>query len=230
METRKILIIVGLLFLGLVAFLWLRPDDNERKISQIPTRDTEGEIRIIAFGDSLTAGYNLPAQEAYPAKLEAALKAENKSVEVINAGVSGETTRGSLERAEFIRQQNPDIVLLGIGGNDALRQLSIADAKSNIAKTVKILKSGDNPPVVVLLQMQAPINAGLAYKKEFDLMYETLSEEQNVLLAPFLTLEVFLTPENKLPDGIHLNARGYETVVEDYLMPVILPIIEQLEE
>jgi acyl-CoA thioesterase I len=229
METKKLLILIGVVVAGAVAFFWLRPDNNERIISKVVPRAAGADITIVAFGDSLTAGYSLPENEAYPAKLEAALKAEGKSVKVINAGVSGETTRGNLERAEFIRRQNPDIVLLGIGGNDALRQLSLDEAKKNITETIKILNSVENPPVVVLLTMQAPLNAGLAYKKTFDAMYSSIAEEQNVILAPFLTTEVFLNSDNKISDGIHLNATGYGIVVDEYLMPVVLPLVEQME-
>ncbi len=229
METKKLVLLGGLVVAGIASFFLLRSDSNERILSEVTPRTTAGDITIVAFGDSLTAGYDLSANEAYPAKLEAALKAEGKSVRVINAGISGETTRGNFERAEFIRNQNPDIVLLGIGGNDALRQLSLEEAKKNITETIKTLKSGENPPVIVLLQMQAPINAGLSYKKTFDAMYPAIAEEQGVLLAPFLTLDVFLNPENKLADGIHLNATGYGIVVDEYLMPVVLPLIEQLE-
>ncbi|MEY2665789.1 MAG: hypothetical protein RLZZ480_894 [Candidatus Parcubacteria bacterium] len=230
MVTKQLLIIIGVVIVAGVAIaIWFWPDSNDRIISEVPKRPAGGDIAIVAFGDSLTAGYGLPAGEAYPAKLEAALKAEGKSVKVINAGVSGETTRGNLERAAFIRSQNPDIVLLGIGGNDALRQLPLDEAKKNITETIKILKSGENPPVVVLLTMQAPLNAGLAYKKSFDAMYPAIATEQNILLAPFLTTEVFLNSDNKISDGIHLNATGYGIVVDEYLMPVVLPLVEQME-
>lgn len=221
--------VVGVAVLAGGLFWWLKPTANERIIADVPARAVEGEILIVALGDSLTAGYGLPIGEAYPAQLEAALRAEGKSVRVVNAGVSGETTKGTLERAEFIRSQNADIVLLGIGGNDALRQLSLDEAKKNITETIKILKSGENPPVIVLLQMQAPINAGLSYKKTFDAMYPAIAEEQEVLLTPFLTLYVFLNPKNKLADGIHLNAKGYGIVVQDYILPVMLPLLEEFE-
>ena len=229
LNKTLLFIAVGAAFIvGVVYWLW--PDANQDIISNTPPKVTEGEVLIVAFGDSLTAGYGLPAEEAYPAKLEAALRAQGKSVRVINAGVSGETTKGNLERAAFIRAQNPDIVLLGIGGNDALRQLPLEAAKSNITQTINILQGGEHPPVVVLLQMQAPLNAGLAYKQTFDAMYESLAKQEQVLLVPFLTTEVFLAIENKLADGIHLNATGYQKVVDEYLLPTLLPLIDQLTD
>ena len=205
-------------------------DDNASVIQTIDERGpVAGGITIIAFGDSLTAGYGLPINESYPAQLDAALKASGKQVKVINAGISGETTRGNLERAQFIRSQNPDIVLLGIGGNDALRALPVSDTKANIIKTIETLKNGENPPVIILLKMQSPLNAGLSYKREFDAMYEEIAQSQEILLVPFLTAEVFLKQENKLEDGIHLNKAGYARVIEDYLLEPVIDVIEKIE-
>jgi acyl-CoA thioesterase-1 len=228
-KAHILIAVLGVAVIALI-FLLVRKDTNERIIDNLPDRVTEGGVTIIAFGDSLTAGYDLPAFEAYPAQLEAALRAQGYAARVINAGVSGETTRGNLERARFIRSQNPDIVLLGIGGNDALRLLPIEETKKNIGETIDILQSGANPPVVVLLQMQAPLNAGLGYKRSFDEMYTALAKEKGTLLTPFLTLELFLQPENKLPDGIHLNATGNKLVVDEYLIPVLVPLLEQISE
>ena len=227
---KIIKIIIGLLILGGVGYFLLSKDSNEQALENVkPKEAVAGDIKIIAFGDSLTAGYGLPVSEAYPAQLEAALKAKGRNVTIVNAGVSGETTRGNLERAKFIHGQNPDIVLLGIGGNDALRALPIADTVKNIRETVSILKGGENPPVVMLLSMQSPLNAGLAYKKEFDAMYQTVASEFDLILVPFITAEVFLNRDYKLPDGIHLNKTGYGKVVELYLLEPVSEVVEKLE-
>ncbi len=221
---------VGAIVLVGAIYLFFVRDDNQSAMNTIPERGlASGGVTIIAFGDSLTAGYGLPINETYPAQLGAALKAQGVQAKVINAGVSGETTRGNLERAEFIRLQKPDIVLLGIGGNDALRALPVSDTKANIIKTVETLKSGENPPVVILLTMQSPLNAGLAYKREFDAMYEEIAQSQEIILVPFLTAEVFLKQENKLEDGIHLNKVGYGKVVEQYLLEPVTQVIEKIE-
>lgn len=226
------IISIGLAVVVLVGagYLFFVRDDNQAALNTINERTTAaGGVTIIAFGDSLTAGYGLPTNESYPAQLDAALKEQGKQATVINAGVSGETTRGNLERAEFIRSQNPDIVLLGIGGNDALRALPVADTKANIIRTIETLKSGENPPVVILLKMQSPLNAGLSYKREFDAMYEEIAEMQEIILVPFLTAEIFLKQENKLSDGIHLNKVGYGKVVQDYLLESVIEVIEKIE-
>ncbi len=221
-----LLIFVVLLLVG---GFWLFGGDDAPAVESREITSASG-VKIIAFGDSLTAGYGLPASEGYPALLEADLKERGHTVSVINSGVSGETTRGNLERAQFIRNQNPDIVILGIGGNDALRLLPVEETRSNIQKTITILKSGVNPPVIVLLGMQAPINVGLGYKRTFDALYEELAEENELLLVPFITAEVFLDSANKLNDGIHYNKQGYQKVIDLYLGEPISDIVAKMTE
>lgn len=229
MEKIVKIAIIVLLLAGAAGYFFFGNDTNEKVIENIPDRKVSVEgVKIIAFGDSLTAGYGLPENESYPAQLEVALKAAGKNVTVINSGVSGETTRGNLERAPFIRSQNPDIVLLGIGGNDALRALPIEDTIKNINETISILKDGENPPVVILLQMQSPLNAGLSYKRTFDALYKDIATAQGVMLLPFLTTEIFLNQENKISDGIHLNKVGYSKVVEQYLLEPVSDVVTKL--
>ncbi len=178
----------------------------------------KGSTLIIAFGDSLTAGYGLPLPESYPSQLEEALLKKGYTVKVINAGVSGETTKGNSERANFIASQNPNIALLGIGGNDALRALPLDETEKNMRKTIEILKSASSSPRVYLLQMQAPLNGGLEYKKSFDALYPKLAKEFSLPLVPFITESLFGDKKNVLPDGIHLNKRGYSIFVNDILV------------
>lgn len=225
--TRLTIIGLGAILL-LSYFFW--PSQEARVISNLPERVSEsGEaINIIAFGDSLTAGFGLPISETYPAQLELALRAQNYDVKVVNSGVSGETTRGNLERAEFIRKQNPDIVLLGIGGNDALRRLPLEETEKNLEETITILQSGNNPPIVILLSMQAPINLGLGYKQDFDSLYKDLAAKNEILLVPFITTEVFLKSGNRSPDGVHLSAQGYKDVIELYLLPTLTEVLDRI--
>ena len=220
-------ILIGVTVLGVVLFWLFGGSDTAAPVAPRAIVSAEG-VKIIAFGDSLTAGYGLPASEGYPAQLDAALESLGYSVNVINSGVSGETTRGNLERAQFIRNQNPDIVLLGIGGNDALRLLPVEETRSNMEETIEILKSGTNPPVVVLLQMQAPLNVGLGYKQTFDGLYEELAAKYQLELVPFITAEVFLKAENKLSDGIHYNKQGYSQVINLYMLEPLSAIIEAM--
>lgn len=223
------LVISAAFLLVLTICLWaFSGDDNDQMSSDTsPLQTDDAAVRIIAFGDSLTAGYGVSQSEAYPAQLEKALQAKGYDVAVINSGVSGETTRGNLERASFIRSQNPDIVLLGIGGNDALRALPLAATEQNIRETIAILQDEGTPPVIILLQMQSPLNAGREYKRRFDSIYEEIATEKGVVLVPFITAELFLEAGNKLADGIHYNQVGYSKVVEQYVLPALEEILKR---
>ena len=228
-------ILYSVLFLVLLAgsawFLFTRDTapvpKAERVESEVVVTDT---LKIIAFGDSLTAGYGVLQSEAYPAQLETALTKAGYLVSVINAGVSGETTRGNLERANFIQSQNPDIVIVGIGGNDALRSLPIEETEKNIRATIDILQSSVVPPQILLLKMQAPLNAGTAYKQQFDSLFETLALEKGLTLVPFITEDIFLDKANKISDGIHYNQLGYQKVVEQHIFPAVLKLLEKRED
>lgn len=229
--TKHTILIIAITILAGIGWWLLGRDSNTAALDAIAPRVvSEAGITIIAFGDSLTAGYGLPAAESYPAQLEARLVAGGYDVRVINAGVSGETTRGNLERAMFIREQDPDIVLLGIGGNDALRRLPLDETKQNLSQTIETLQGGDEPPVVILLAMQAPLTAGLSYKRDFDAMYEELADRYALMTAPFITTDVFLDNSKKLPDGIHLNRDGYAVVAGEYLFPVVTAVLDRFTE
>lgn len=185
-----------------------------------------GSYTIVAFGDSLTAGYGLPLYESYPAQLEDRLKAEGLDVRVVNAGVSGETSKGNNERASFIRDQNPNMIIWGIGGNDALRALPVSEMKSNMESTINILQSGDNKPKILMLEMQSPLNAGFKYKNEFDAVYEDLSRKYDLTLIPFLVASVFLDANLMLQDRIHPNKDGYAKLIEENILDAVLKEIK----
>ncbi len=229
--SKRILTVVSIALICTVGSIFYFRSANsnntnlKKSVTDIPEKS---ETKIIAFGDSLTAGYGLTLDEAYPAQLEVSLRKMGYAVSVINSGVSGETSRGNKERAQFIASQNGDIVILGIGGNDALRLLSVEDAKKNIKETIDILKAGKTPPrSIVLLKMQAPLTAGLQYKKNFDALYKEVAEEKGLVLVPFLTTELFLDSANRLPDGIHYNKEGYRKAVEMYVAPAIAKILKK---
>lgn len=223
------LIAITIIAVGIWFFLSREtPAPVRTAVTSIP--GATADIKIIAFGDSLTAGYGVDEAENYPSQLQDLLLQEGYSVQVLNLGVSGETTRGNLERADFVRKQNPDIVLLGIGGNDALRSLPITDAKNNIRQTVQKLQSGENPPKIILLQMIAPLSSGFQYKADFDDMYEEIADEFDLTLTPFLTTEIFFKAGNRLPDGIHYTKAGYTEVLESHILPDLRPLLNDLKE
>lgn len=215
------LILVTVLVLAVSAYLvWhflLRPENINLKQS-----DATVDRTIIAFGDSLTAGYGLPLYESYPSQLEKKLQEKGLRVKVINAGVSGETSMGNSERASFIQEQKADMVIWGIGGNDALRALPLGELKNNMERTIRILQSGQNPPKILMLEMRSPANFGIAYKKSFDALYKDLSKKYNILLVPFLVPSVFLKADLMQEDRIHPNKLGYAKLIDDFILPAVL--------
>ena len=225
MKNVKIILIIIVVILAILSlgYFNLKKDNKEIIIKQ---NNQSAKYTIVAFGDSLTAGFGLPLSESYPYQLEEILKNEGFDVKVINAGVSGETTKGNNERATFIRDQNPDMVIWGIGGNDALRALSVSEMKSNMESTINILQSAESKPKILILEMQSPLNAGFAYKKEFDSVYKDLSKKYNLPLVPFLVASVFLNRDLMLDDRIHPNKNGYAKLIEDNLLKVVLKEIK----
>ena len=176
-------------------------------------------IRILAFGDSLTAGQGLGRLESFPAKLQVALTERGHDVEVIDAGVSGDTTRGGAERLDWALQDKPDLVILELGANDALRGVSPFETKASLAAMLRKLK--ERGVAVLLAGMRAPPNLGPKFGEEFDRIYPDLAAEFGVDLYPFFLEGVAADPSLNLSDGMHPNAKGVDRIVEGIVGPVI---------
>ncbi|OAN50254.1 arylesterase [Paramagnetospirillum marisnigri] len=178
-------------------------------------------VRILALGDSLTAGFGLPAESAFPARLEAALRAEGRDVRLINAGVSGDTTQGGLARLTWALAEKPDLAILELGANDGLRGL---DPKLTRANLDAILKRFERERIGVLFTgMLAPPNYGPAYEAEFKAVFSSLAREHGLLFYPFFLDGVTGNPRLTLPDGLHPSAQGVDEIVRR-----ILPSVRQL--
>ena len=177
---------------------------------------------ILAFGDSLTAGYGLPAAAAFPARLEARLRAEGIDVKIVNGGVSGDTTTDGLARLDWALADKPDLVILALGANDALRGIAPSVVRGNLDKMIdKIIASGAK---LLLLGMLAPTNWGAAYKEDFDRIYPDLAKAHNVPLDPFVLDGVAMNPALNQPDGLHPNERGVAVIV-DRVAPLIAKMV-----
>jgi acyl-CoA thioesterase-1 len=169
-------------------------------------------LRIVALGDSLTAGYGLAPEEAFPARLEARLKALGVDAEIVNAGVSGDTTAGGLARLDWALADAPDYVLVELGANDALRGLDPAAAKANLDKILAgIVAKGAKP---ILLGMVALGNWGREYGTAFNAIYPELAQKYGAPLYPFFLDGVAQDPALNQPDGLHPNAQGVQRIVE----------------
>jgi acyl-CoA thioesterase I len=174
--------------------------------------------RIVAFGDSLSAGYNLAEADGFPKQLEAALKAKGLDVTVENASVSGDTSTGGIERLDWSIADGTTLVVLELGANDALRGIDPALTRKNIDTMLTRLKERDI--AVVLAGMLAPPNMGGAYADAFNAIYPEMAAKHNVPLYPFFMDGVITVPDLLLEDGIHPNAKGVARIVEG-VAPVV---------
>jgi acyl-CoA thioesterase I len=180
---------------------------------------------ILDFGDSITAGYGLPSGEAFPAQLETWLTQHGIAARVVNAGVSGDTTAGGLARLDWALADKPDLVILALGANDALRGIDPSTVRDNLDKMiVKIQASGAK---LLLVGMLAPPNWGEEYERAFDRIFPELARIHDVPFYPFLLEGVAMKPELNQPDGLHPNERGV-TVLVDKIAPVVAGLIGSL--
>lgn len=176
-------------------------------------------VRLMILGDSLTAGYGLPQGDAFVARLQAALRAEGYAVEVIDAGVSGDTTAGGLARLPWLlggaAETLPDAVMVELGGNDGLRGLDTGAMYANLDAILTLLADRDIP--VLLTGMKAPPNLGAEYGRAFEAVFHRLADKHDVALYPFFLEGVALVPALNQPDGIHPNAAGVDQIVRRIL-------------
>jgi acyl-CoA thioesterase-1 len=185
-----------------------------------------GPTRIVVLGDSLTAGYMLNAKDSFPAQLERMLKAAGVAVEIVNAGVSGDTTAAGLARLDWAIPDGTDAVILELGANDALRGLDPGKARSNLNTIIARLKRRNIE--VLLAGMMAPGNLGESYADAFNGIVPDLAKEHDLLLYPFFLQGVAMRHNLNLGDGIHPNARGVAVIV-DGIMPKVDELIVRVE-
>ena len=186
------------------------------------TEPAEAETLIVAFGDSLYAGHSLDQTEGFAPELEQSLKARNIDVRVHNAGVSGDTTAAGLRRLSFVLDslsQKPDLVILGLGGNDMLRGLQPDETRANMEAMVKQLGEREIP--VMLTGMLAAPNLGKEYSDQFNVIFPALARKYDTALYPFFMNGVVGNPDLMLPDGIHPNAEGIDLIVEQITPSVV---------
>ena len=189
----------------------------------VPTTLAGGSSPVIlAFGDSLTAGFGVPDAQSYPARLQKIIIENGYPHQVVNGGVSGDTTAGGVRRIKWLMKHNPEIVILGLGANDGLRGLSLKEMESNLEQIIVICKEGGAK--VLLTGMKVPPNYGEEYTVEFEKIYIRLAEKHKLSLVPFLLEGVAGRREYTQPDGIHPLGLGYSIVVQTiwkYLKPLM---------
>jgi acyl-CoA thioesterase I len=190
-------------------------------IAPAPARAADRPVRIVAFGDSLIAGFGLPTNMAFPAKLARALQVKGYKVGIANAGVSGDTASGGLARLDWSVPPGTDAVILELGANDMLRGIDPQVTKAALAEILDKLAHRHIP--VLLAGMKALPNMGPDYVKAFDAIYPALASTHRVVFYPFFLAGVATDPAFNQPDGMHPNAAGV-----DHIVARIMPRVEAL--
>ncbi len=204
------------LFLTLTAVIWIGIHCFSAQ-----ARADQDETVIVALGDSLTSGFGLPNDKAFPSQLETALKERGHKVRIVNAGVSGDTASAALRRLDWALDGDTDAVIVELGGNDALQGLPPESTKAALAEILERLQKRNLP--VLLAGMEAPRNLGKEYVTAFGAIYPALAAQYDVLLYPFFLEGAALNAELMQRDGIHPNAGGVGVIVDN-----ILPHVETL--
>ena len=206
---------------------------NEIQTTQSEQTTTSDEqqqapLTILALGDSLTEGLGVDNDDNYPAQLEARLKELGyKDVKVVNSGLSGETSTGLVNRLDWVLQTKPDITILTVGANDAIRGIDVATVEANIRTAVKRLQDGGSE--VILSGMQIYDNLGSDYVESFAAIYPRVAKDMNVTLIPFFLDGVGGDPKLNQADAIHPTKEGYTIIVNDNILPILQPELEKLE-
>jgi acyl-CoA thioesterase I len=177
-------------------------------------------VKVVALGDSLTAGYGLALPEAYPSLLDRRLREAGFPAEVVNAGVSGDTSAGGLRRVDWAIDDSVRVLIVALGGNDALRGLPVSELRANLAGIIE--RAQAKHVTVILAGMEAPPNMGSEYTTAFRQTYRGLAEEYHVVFLPFLLAGVAGDPALNQADGIHPNAGGARKVAD-----LLWPLVEQ---
>jgi acyl-CoA thioesterase-1 len=185
-----------------------------------------GEGVVVALGDSLTAGLGVAADEAFPARLQARLRAEGYDYRVVNAGVSGDTTAGGLRRVDWALRAHPDVVIVALGANDGLRGQSPQVIRANLEEIVARFQAAGAR--VLLAGMRLPPNYGAEYTKEFEALFPAVARRAKIALVPFLLDGVAADPRLNQADGIHPTAAGQQ-MIADRLWPHLRPLLRPVK-
>ncbi len=204
------------------------PQTTKSEQTTTSAEQQQAPLTILALGDSLTEGLGVDNDDNYPAQLEARLKKLGyKDVKVVNSGLSGETSTGLVNRLDWVLQTKPDVTILTIGANDAIRGIDVATIEANIRTAVKRLQ--DNGSVVILGGMSIYDNLGSDYVAAFSDIYPRVAKDMNVTLIPFFLEGVGGDRELNQADAIHPTKEGYTIIVNDNILPILEPEIEKLK-
>lgn len=200
-------------------------DTSKEETKNEPDGEEDKKV-ILFFGDSLTAGYGLDQEEAFPAIIQEKIDSLGLPYQVVNAGLSGETTSGGKNRIDWVLKQNVDVFILELGANDGLRGIQLSETRSNLQEIIDFVRAKNPDMEIILAGMQIPPNMGPEYTSEFRNIFPELAEKNDVHLIPFLLEDVAGNPELNQQDGIHPTVEGQRILAEN-VWEVLSPVIQE---
>lgn len=195
----------------------------------ILAQSSESKETILFFGDSITAGYGIEMEQAFPALIQEKIDSLGWNYNVVNAGLSGETSAGGLRRVDWILRQDIAVFVLELGGNDGLRGVDLQSTRSNLQATIEKVREKSPDTKILLAGMQVPPNLGQDYAHQFREMYPEVARESDVTLIPFILEGVGGNPSLNQGDGIHPNPEGHKIVAEN-VWEVLKPVLEEVRQ
>lgn len=190
------------------------PNENTQTVESSMTESSKDKV-ILCFGNSITAGFGLNLEEAFPAVIQNRLDSLKLPYQVINAGLSGETTASGKNRVQWVLNQKVDIFILELGANDGLRGIPLSETRSNLQEIIDIVKAANPETKIILAGMEIPPNMGPEYTSEFRNIFKELAEKNKLKLIPFLLNHVAGIPDLNQGDGIHPTVEGQKLVAEN---------------
>lgn len=205
------------------------PDAGAEQQGETAVENPGPEKTILFFGDSLTAGLGLDPNQAFPALIQGRLDSLGYSYQVVNAGLSGETTASGRNRLDWVLRQPVEIFILELGANDGLRGIPLSETRKNLEEMILLVRNKYPGVTIVLAGMQLPPNMGPEYTKEFRKIFPDLAEKHEVRLIPFLLDGVGGNPELNQEDGIHPTAEGHQIVARN-VWQVLEPAVRSISD
>lgn len=226
MRSLLIVCFISVFFLFSCGNAEKKEKDSSEETSSQKTTSNEDDNVILFFGNSLTAGYGLDTNEAFPALIQQKIDSLGWSYKVVNAGLSGETTASGKNRLDWVLNQNVEVFVLELGANDGLRGIPIGETRKNLQEIIDLVREKNPGAEIILAGMQIPPNMGPEYTSEFRSIFPELAEKNDIHLIPFLLEDVAGIPDLNQDDGIHPTAEGQKVVTKnvwEVLQPVIKP-------
>ena len=191
-----------------------------------PAHADQRSLRVVFLGDSLTAGFGLEVDEAYPALIQEKMNAAGIKAKIVNAGISGDTSAGGLRRIEWLLREPADVLIIALGGNDGLRGLDVDAMKKNLSSMIGLARMTCREMTIVLAGMLVPPNQGSDYSQRYAKVFSDVAKDETVELLPFLLEGVAGNPDLNQPDGVHPNVEG-QKVIAEHVFKMLHPILEK---